>query len=102
MPCMKCGRKLEEGQVFCDTCREEMAGYPVKPGTPIQLPPQQPVQPAKSRRKKHHELKPEEEIHRLRSSMRWLLLVLIVLLLAFGLLCVILLLLLEQRNIFPL
>ena len=36
MRCLKCGR--ETGQTFCQTCREEMDRYPVKPGTIIQLP----------------------------------------------------------------
>ena len=99
MPCIKCGRELEEGQLFCSTCLEGMNAYPVKPGTPIQLPPQAPVLPAKSRHKKRREMKPEEELRRLRSTMRWLLLILIVLFLAFGLLCVLMLVLLERRSL---
>ena len=38
MGCMKCGRELEEGQVFCTDCLEQMAAYPVKPGTAVFLP----------------------------------------------------------------
>ncbi len=36
--CMKCGREIEESQVFCPECLEEMEKYPVKPGTVVQLP----------------------------------------------------------------
>lgn len=101
MPCIKCRRKLEEGQVFCASCLEGMAAYPVKPGTPIQLPPRLPELPQKSRRKKQRERKPEVEIRRLRSSIRWLTLALVVVLLAFGLMSAFLLTLLNQQNIAP-
>ena len=36
MNCLKCGRETD--QTFCESCREIMARYPVKPGTIIQLP----------------------------------------------------------------
>ena len=101
MPCIKCGRKLEGSQVFCSGCLENMASYPVKPGTPVYLPPQVPVQPVKNRRKKQ-ELKPEEQIRQLKSAKRLLILVLVVLLVAFALLCTLLLFLLEQQSLpFP-
>lgn len=38
MTCMKCGRDVEENQVFCPECLEDMAKHPVKPGIAIQLP----------------------------------------------------------------
>ena len=38
MQCMKCGRDLQPGQVFCEECLEEMEKYPVKPGTVVLLP----------------------------------------------------------------
>lgn len=38
MECMKCGRSIEPGTVFCDKCLEGMEKYPVTPGTPINLP----------------------------------------------------------------
>ena len=38
MNCMKCGRDIEEGQVFCDLCLEDMQNYPVKPNIAVQLP----------------------------------------------------------------
>ncbi len=99
MPCLKCGRKQEDGQAFCAPCLENMNNYPVKPGTPVQLPPSQTVQPAKQKGKKHRERKPEDEVRRLRNSVRLLSLILIVLLVAFGLVCALLLSLLEQQNL---
>lgn len=36
MKCLKCGRECD--QTFCQSCREEMDRYPVRPGTIIQLP----------------------------------------------------------------
>ena len=38
MACLKCGRETIDPQVFCNTCQEVLARYPVKPGTPVQLP----------------------------------------------------------------
>lgn len=38
MQCMKCGRDVEPGQVFCGECQTIMAQYPVKPGTVVLLP----------------------------------------------------------------
>ena len=38
MNCMKCGRDIDEGQVFCEGCLADMANYPVKPNIAIQLP----------------------------------------------------------------
>lgn len=98
MLCIKCGRKLEDGQVFCDLCLSDMAEHPVKPGTPVQLPPPQAEIPVKPRKKIPVVFqKPELEINRLRSSVRWLTFILIVLLLAFAFSCVVLIALLKQR-----
>lgn len=38
MQCMKCGRDVEAGQVFCEMCLADMEKYPVKPGTAVVLP----------------------------------------------------------------
>lgn len=38
MSCLKCGRETPADAVFCEDCRLEMAKYPVRPGTVIQLP----------------------------------------------------------------
>lgn len=38
MQCMKCGRDVEPGQVFCEECLTDMEKYPVRPGTAVVLP----------------------------------------------------------------
>lgn len=38
MQCMRCGRDVETGEVFCTDCLKVMEQYPVKPGTVVQLP----------------------------------------------------------------
>ena len=96
--CMKCGRELKDQQVFCDECLKDMERYPVKPGTPIQLP-QRPAEPAARKRSgKRKNLKPEEQLPRLQSSIRWLTLALVVALIGFILSAGLVLLLLEERD----
>ena len=52
MNCMKCGRDIEDGQVFCPICREQMEKYPVNPATAIVLPVRkQKAAPKRARRK---------------------------------------------------
>ena len=36
--CLRCGREIDEGQVFCNDCLVKMAKYPVKPGAAVLLP----------------------------------------------------------------
>ena len=72
MYCLKCGRETEEGQVFCESCREIMKKYPVKPRTPVLLPRHSvPAAPRKSRRKQP--LPVEEQMERLHRVNRLLL-----------------------------
>lgn len=47
MQCLKCGREIPVGQVFCDACLEDMKKYPVKPGTAVQLPKRPEAPPVK-------------------------------------------------------
>lgn len=62
MNCMKCGREIALGQVFCKDCLTDMANYPIKPGTPVQLPtPPSAVQPRRERAARKPK-KPEEQI----------------------------------------
>ena len=70
MNCMKCGRDIVEGQVFCSDCLEQMERYPVKPGTPVLLPSlrKEAAKKAPPRRK----LSSEEQIRRLRRLNRTL------------------------------
>lgn len=83
MQCMKCGREIkEDGQVFCGDCLTGMAAYPVKPGTPIQLPHHlPPPEPAKVPRRKP---RPEDQIASLTRRVKILTIVLCILLVAFA------------------
>ena len=38
MYCMKCGRDIKPGQVFCESCLQVMEQHPVKPDTVVHLP----------------------------------------------------------------
>lgn len=61
MNCMKCGRELEEGQVFCDICLDNMEKEPIKINTPVMIP----VQPKDAPSHRRQFLNPEEEVKRL-------------------------------------
>ena len=72
MGCLKCGRDLEEGQIFCHSCLESMAKCPVKPGTPISLPKPREQAPQRKPSRMKLPLSPEEQVKRLRRRCRWL------------------------------
>ncbi len=71
MNCMKCGREVEESQVFCPSCLQLMDQCPVKPDVVIQLPNrmEEPVKRPVPRKKART---PEEQIARLKRSNRCL------------------------------
>lgn len=76
MSCVKCGKKTEGTNVFCEECLEVMKHYPVKPGTKVQIP----VRPEPAERKQakaKKEKTPEEQVASLQRHVK-LLLVLIV------------------------
>ena len=83
MGCMKCGRDISENQVFCDSCLEVMARYPVKPETAVQLPHRKdPSVPKKAHTRRRQPPTPEEQIRVLKKRVRrWLLLWLVTLIL---------------------
>ena len=60
--CMKCGREIPLGQVFCKDCLSDMENFPIDPNTPLQLP----VQPDETAPRRTSVLrkakKPEEQI----------------------------------------
>ena len=99
MRCLKCGRDIADEQVFCEDCQTDMAQYPVKPGTPIQLPPRH-IEPAAKQKpaKKKKVLKPEEQVLKLRHSIRLLTVALIGVVIAFLLAALLTLHLLDQRD----
>ena len=70
MYCMKCGRDVNEGQVFCDSCLEVMKKYPVKPGIAIQLPGKKEAPPKKAHVKRKQPPTPEEQILKLKKRLK--------------------------------
>ncbi len=72
MNCIKCGRETANSQIFCPDCLDGMNVYPVKPGTPVVLPPLGKESAAPSRPAKRRPASQEEQLQQLRSSVRWL------------------------------
>ena len=78
MNCMKCGREVEQNQIFCPDCLAEMEKYPIKPGTVVQLPAQSTE--ALPKKQFHHRrpiLSLDEQVARLKKSVHGLVLALI-------------------------
>lgn len=98
MNCMKCGRELSDTQVFCPQCLKQMEQYPVKPGTPVLLPPSRTGRPSAGKKHPKPEKKPEEQVQALRSALSWLTVALVVALLAFALCAGLLLHILAQKE----
>ena len=78
MYCLKCGKQIPESQVFCDECLKDMADYPIKPDTPVQLPKRAP-QEAEKKAPRKKELSPEQVLQQYKSTGRWLILTIVVL-----------------------
>lgn len=72
MACLRCGKKTEEKQAFCDACLEEMQKYPVKSGMAIQLPQRETTHPERKSPAHHREPEAAEQIAHLRKMIRWL------------------------------
>ena len=87
MNCIRCGKELENEQVFCDECQAEMEQHPVKPGTPIQLPARETRKIPKRTNFRLAESKWQDKIFRLKMLINFMS-VLIVLLLAALALCI--------------
>lgn len=83
MHCMKCGKQIEESQVFCDECLNVMAQYPVKPDVAVHLP-KRTANSEKTARKK--ELTPEQLQQHQQSLIKWLFLTVLILAVVVGLL----------------
>lgn len=79
MDCMKCGREIPAGQVFCDRCLEVMQQYPVKSDAPIHLPVHRPQVAPKKQSSRRRQLPPEEQVPLLKRSCRRLSLSIVVL-----------------------
>ena len=81
--CMKCGREIYAGCVFCQECLTEMDKYPIKPGTVVTIP----KQPEKKPVDRRPAVTPEQKIRTLTRRIRilsWVLTLLIALLIAMG------------------
>ena len=82
MYCLKCGKETDADQVFCNHCLETMEQYPVKPGTPVQLPKKENTGAAKKQHRRR--LTMEEQNQRLRVTVRTLLILNLILLCLLG------------------
>lgn len=73
MHCMKCGVEIPAEQVFCDSCLSGMQKHPVKPETPVVLPPKA-FTPVPKRTGTHHRRprRQEDGLTRLRIRLRLL------------------------------
>ena len=79
MKCLKCGRETD--QTFCESCRETMAKYPVKPGTIIQLPKDRSASYARHNQNWRPIISPEIRMEKQRRIIRRLSITVVVLLL---------------------
>ena len=79
--CIKCGKQVKDEQVFCDSCLQIMERYPVKPGTPVQLPNRAAPALKKSVQRKKP-LSVKQQNNRLRKALRWMTIALVVALVA--------------------
>ncbi len=84
MYCMKCGKETKGEQIFCNGCLESMAQFPVKPETYVQLP-TRPVTAVKKQPARKKVLTQEEQLLRLRRSVKHLAVSLACSILALGL-----------------
>ena len=85
MNCLKCGRETTDDHVFCDSCREEMQRYPIRPETAVILPKRKKEVPIKKTR--HHgrgPVSPEDQIRRLKHQRSWLFSLLLACILCFA------------------
>ena len=85
MQCMKCGKKTEENQVFCESCLQVMDAYPVKPDTAIHLPNRNLMRPYIKGSHRKKAVAPEVQIARLKKTIRRLRIFSAILVLLFGL-----------------
>ena len=87
MGCMKCGRDVQEQEVFCPTCLERMERYPVRPGTVVLLPRRRDqAAPRKLHVHRKPATPPEEQVKLLRRMILGLTAVIMVLALLLGIL----------------
>ena len=71
MNCMRCGREVTAGNVFCEDCLAEAGKYPVNSDTPVYLPRRVENNAAKKQPKKRV-LTSEEQLKIIKPRFRWL------------------------------
>ena len=76
MFCLRCGKETRDPQVFCDSCLQDMAAYPVNPNTPVNLPNRENKPSPKKAPKKKKVIKPEEQVIHLQKILRWMMVLL--------------------------
>lgn len=69
MNCMKCGREIPSGQVFCEDCLLDMAKYPVDPDVQVAIPQRTPTTSLR-KAPKRRTLSPDEQIASLKKMVR--------------------------------
>lgn len=69
--CLKCGKKTDGSNVFCNDCLTVMDRYPVKPGTVVHIP-SRPAVPATKATQASPAAALSELITRQRTLIRWL------------------------------
>lgn len=68
MQCMKCGREIPAGDVFCQECLADMEKYPVKPGTVVHIPNQ--ARSARRQQERRSAMTPERKVEILTRRIR--------------------------------
>ena len=84
MQCMKCGREIPSGSAFCEECVAQMDKYPIKPGTIVQLPRRSRQSQQKKTNTRRGSMPPEEQVARLKRSVRFLIILWLVTVLTVG------------------
>lgn len=90
MNCIKCGREIALGQVFCKECLTDMEKHPIKPGTPVPLFDPNPVTTIKRPTNTRKQKKAEEQIVSLKKWIVSLILALFAVVLGFSIVTAIL------------
>lgn len=84
MHCIKCGRDVPDNTVFCPHCLEGMDRYPIKPGTPVNLPVRNNTVPDRKPSRHRRQKTPAEQLLRMKRLVRSLCVLLLVFALALG------------------
>lgn len=69
MNCLRCGRETQDDHAFCDSCKETMKKYPVRPGTAVVLPKNK-ESAAQRKQKRHQAPVPQDQIKKLKKQRR--------------------------------